>query len=152
MENFQEKNLIISLNNNIYQLDNIIQVISLILGETYNHLNEEEKLLKRYDSLLPFSVENKLLIASSLQGVFKERTILDNSKIYSLEKDLFIDDEITYLLSLCRIDQIQILEKTEANIFATNLANKTDGSNYILINKFTNEILKNYIERRQLNN
>ena len=120
MEEFQEKNLIVYLNKKTFQLDDIEALIALVLGNNYCNLNKEEKLFKRYESLLPFSIENELLIVYSSKGVIESNNLFNNTK-YDISKDLFVDDEIAYFLSLCRLNQIQILEKRDANIFAFNI-------------------------------
>ncbi len=150
MSKFKEKNLIINLNKKIYQLDELEDLIILVLGQDYLNLSEIEKFTKRYTSLLPFSIENKYLLIDSRRGIIKSENIFENQRTYSIVNSLFIDDEIVYFLSLCKINQIQILEKVGANIFANNIKINEIKSNYILINHFADKLLKDYLKNNKI--
>ncbi len=150
MSKFKEKNLIINLNKKAYQLDELEDLIILVLGQDYLNLSETEKFIKRYTSLFPFSIENKYLLIDSRRGIIKSENIFENKSTYSIKNSLFIDDEIVYFLSLCKINQIQILEKVGANIFANNIKINEIKSNYVLINHFVDKLLKDYLKNNKI--
>ena len=81
-------------------------------------------------------------------------TIQDNIKIYNMgskvqnyDKEAFIVyDEITYILSMLKFNKIILLEKTNANIFGKYINKENITDNYIIVNKFANEIIQKYLE------
>ena len=81
-------------------------------------------------------------------------TFLDNIKIIKLnetkdnfEEDAFIlYDEITYILSMLKFDKLILLERVDAEILGKYINREGITDNYIIINKFANEIMKKYLE------
>lgn len=146
MEDFRKTNLIVQVGENIHQLNSIDELIEIVLGRQYSKLTEEEKLLKRYELILPFSVECKKIIVHSAKGVIKEDISFDNKAEYDVSNSLFIDNEFTYFLSLCKLQQLQILEHINAEIFAICMDKSKISGNYILINKFADKLLQEHMK------
>lgn len=142
---FKYKNLILRIGDDLYQLDTLDEVNLHIFGEDYFSLNEKDKFYKRYELILPYSFEHNREVIHTLLGVIKSEKSFVKLEEYDINSSLIINDEISFILSLCMIDQITILEKKDANIFAKNI-DKTDmEGNYIVINNFTEEILEEYL-------
>ena len=146
MEKFQGKKLIVRIAKNVYQLNSIDELIKKVLGEQYGDLTQKEKLLKRYESMLLFSIQNEAPIVYSPKGIIKENKTFDNTTKYDMEQSIIIDDDITYFLSLCRLEQMQILEAKDADIFVANMDKSQIGGNYIVVNKFADKLLREYVE------
>ena len=80
-------------------------------------------------------------------------TIRENIKVIKLEKKedfeenaFIIYDEISYILSMLKFNKIILLERTDANIFGKYINKEKIKDNYIIINKFSNEIMKKYLK------
>lgn len=146
MMNFQGTNLIVKVGKSIYQLDRIEDLTETVLGKQYGQLTEKKKFLKRYESILPFSIQNKKMIVYSPKGVVKADGSFDNTTRYDIGDSLLIDDELTYFLSLCKLNQLQILEQRDANIFTANMNKSQMKGNYVAVNKFADELLKSHIK------
>ncbi len=58
---------------------------------------------------------------------------------------LIIKDEITYFLSLVRANKLVALEKIDANIFMKEIDKTLFENNYIILNKFADDLLKKYM-------
>ena len=71
---------------------------------------------------------------------------LDN-KTTNFDKNAFIIyDEITYILSLLKFNKIILLEKTNANILGKYINKENIEENYLILNKFADEIMQKYLE------
>ena len=57
-----------------------------------------------------------------------------------------IYDEITYILSLLKFNKIILLEKTNANILGKYINKENIEENYLILNKFADEIMQKYLE------
>lgn len=147
MENFKQSNLIINLNKSVYYLDNIKDLINLVFGEEYLKLTKEEQFKIRYKLLFPFSMEHKYLIVDSYKGIIKDSKKVEDNVNYDINKSFFIDNEVTTILSLCKINQLQILEKVDADILTKDMNKENIKGNYILLNKFVDELIKNKLNR-----
>ena len=58
-------------------------------------------------------------------------------------------DEITHILSLAKIGKLVILEKTESNIFTKYIDKTNIQDNYVIVNKFVDEILSKYLSENR---
>lgn len=144
MEDFRKTNLIIKFDENVYQLDSLIELTNLVFGEDYSKIEEDKKTFKRYNLVLPLSIKEKLPIVYLNKGVVKAEMIYDNTEDFDINHCILIDNDYTYFLSLCRLNQIQILEKKDANIFTSKIDKSNMESNYILVNKFADKLLETY--------
>ena len=146
MESFENKNLIVSIYKDVYQIDSVEELIEILMGEEYIGLSEEDKFSKRYELILPMSIENNKLIVDSSAGVIDRNKETNNTIKYKIEDSLFIDDDILFILSLCKLNQIHVLEKIDADIFASKIDKSKMEGNYIIINTFVDKLIEEYIK------
>lgn len=129
------ENLIVIEGKEKYKYNDIESLIKGFINEKYYNMSETEQ-------------------KSELEKKAIANTIQDNIKIYNMEskaqnydKEAFIlYDEITYILSMLKFNKIILLEKTNANIFGKYINKENITDNYIIVNKFANEIIKKYLE------
>jgi len=118
-----------------YKYDNIEDLIETFVSNNYFNMSAEEK--------------NELLEKKAVAN-----TMMDNIKVVKLNKypDDFEDNafvlhnEISYILSMLKFNKLMLLERTDANIFGKYINKEKIEDNYIIINKFADEILKKYLE------
>lgn len=129
------ENLIIIEGKEKYKYNDIESLIKGFINEKYYNMSETEQ-------------------KNELEKRAIANTIQDNIKIYNMEskaqnydKEAFIVyDEITYILSMLKFNKIILLEKTNANIFGKYINKENITDNYIIVNKFANEIIQKYLE------
>ena len=129
------ENLIVIEGKEKYKYNDIKSLIKGFINERYYNMSETEQ---------KNEIEKKAIA----------NTIQDNIKIYNMEskaqnydKEAFIlYDEITYILSMLKFNKIILLEKTHANIFGKYINKENITDNYIIVNKFANEIIQKYLE------
>ena len=118
-----------------YKYDNIQNLIETFVSKNYFNMSNEEKNI----------ILEKKTVAN---------TMMDNIKTVKLnkypddfqEESFVLYDEITYILSMLKFNKLILLERTDANIFGKYINKQSIEDNYIIINKFANEILKKYLE------
>ena len=125
---------IISGEENNY--DDIKDLVRDVICKNYYELNEEEK-------------------KNELEKRAVANTMVDNIEIINLHdtkqnyrEDAFIlYDEITYILSSAKFNKIVLVEKAEFNYFSKYIKSiEIEPNKYIIINKFADEIIKNYLK------
>ena len=129
------ENLIVIEGKEKYKYNAIKSLIKGFINERYYNMSETEQ-------------------KNELEKKAIANTIQDNIKIYNMEskaqnydKEAFIlYDEITYILSMLKFNKIILLEKTNANIFGKYINKENITDNYIIVNKFANEIIQKYLE------
>lgn len=129
------ENLIVIEGKEKYKYNDIESLIKGFINERYYNMSETEQ-------------------KNELEKKAIANTIQDNIKIYNMEakaqnydKEAFIIyDEITYILSMLKFNKIILLEKTNSNIFGKYINKENITDNYIIINKFVNEIIQKYLE------
>ena len=129
------ENLIVIEGKEKYKYNDIESLIKGFINERYYNMSETEQ-------------------KNELEKKAIANTIQDNIKIYNMElkaqnydKEAFIVyDEITYILSMLKFNKIILLEKTNANIFGKYINKENITDNYIIVNKFANEIIQKYLE------
>ena len=129
------ENLIVIEGKEKYKYNDIESLIKGFINERYYNMSETEQ-------------------KSELEKKAIANTIQDDIKIYNMEskaqnydKEAFIVyDEITYILSMLKFNKIILLEKTNANIFGKYINKENITDNYIIVNKFANEIIQKYLE------
>lgn len=129
------ENLIVIEGKEKYKYNDIESLIKGFINGRYYNMSETEQ-------------------KNELEKKAIANTIQDNIKIYNMEakaqnydKEAFIlYDEITYILSMLKFNKIILLEKTNANIFGKYINKENITDNYIIINKFANEIIQKYLE------
>ena len=129
------ENLIVIEGKEKYKYNDIKSLIKGFINERYYNMSETEQ-------------------KNELEKKAIANTIQDNIEIYNMEskaqnydKEAFIVyDEITYILSMLKFNKIILLEKTNANIFGKYINKENITDNYIIVNKFANEIIQKYLE------
>ena len=119
--------VIIIEDDNKVQCDSVEEVVKTLI-------DEKEKLEKR---------EMKA-IANCINNSFE---IVENVNSKDLENKFVIKDETTYVLSLLIINKIILLERIDSNIYTSSIDKSNMKDNYIIVNKFAKELLKNYLEK-----
>ena len=151
MSDFEETNLIVAQGKNIMQMNTLEELIDRIFGEEYKDLSDKEKLNQRYKDAMPYAVFNNMNIVYSSKGIVKENKTFDKKTPIELEKSFIIDDEMTFLLSLCRVNDLRILERRYSNIFISSEdREELDGQdgNYVIVNKRVDKLLKRYLQEK----
>ena len=126
--------VIIIEDDNKVQCDSVEEVVKTLIDEKYYELDEKEKLEKR---------EMKA-IANCINNSFE---IVENVNSKDLENKFVIKDETTYVLSLLIINKMILLERIDSNIYTSSIDKSNMKDNYIIVNKFAKELLKNYLEK-----
>ena len=129
------ENLIVIEGKEKYKYNDIESLIKGFINEKYYNMSETEQK----------SELEKKAIANTIQDDIKICNIKEKAKNY--DKEAFIlYDEITYILSMLKFNKIILLEKTNANIFGKYINKENITDNYIIVNKFANEIIQKYLE------
>lgn len=120
------KKLIIIEKENKYQFDSIEDLVKELVDENYYNMNQEQKkeILNKKAS---FNILNKIGI-----------------KQKEIENKIITTNEYTYILSLSNLDIITILERKDADIFLKGWNKENFEGNYIIINRFAKELLKQH--------
>ena len=129
------ENLIVIEGKEKYKYNDIESLIKGFINERYYNMSETEQ---------KNELEKKA-IANTIQDNIKIYNM--GSKVQNYDKEAFIVyDEITYILSMLKFNKIILLEKTNANIFWKYINKENITDNYIIVNKFANEIIQKYLE------
>ena len=106
-------------------------------GDFFQLSTEKEKFIRRYEiAFYKIKFYNlDLDIVHTMMGTLGEKYKIIDQK-YNSEKAFIIDDEKQFVMSLCKISNIIILEsKTSNNLLTAKEKEKYKG-NYIVINEF----------------
>ena len=128
------KKLIIIENNKEFQFDTIEELVKVLIDKDFYDMSQNEKVEKMKMKALANCLNTNMKII--------EGEIADES----LEEKFIIKDEITYILSLLRTNNVLLLERKDANIFTKYLNKENFEDNYIILNTFAKEILDKYIK------
>lgn len=136
------KDYIVIENENNNQFDSVEELIDYIFGNEYKNLNNKEKLYKRYEKAfyLKIVLNNKdIEIVESDIGVLLDKYTY-TKKEYDKNYAIIIDDEISLIKSLCKYNQIVLLEKKGKYKFhkKEDEIYLKEGDNYIIVNKLEN--------------
>lgn len=131
------KNLIYIEQDQINKFDTLQELYEFIFGTKYFTLTEKEKFIRRYETAF-YKIKFYNLdldIVHTMMGTLGEQYKIIDQK-YNSEKAFIIDDEKQFVMSLCKIPNIIILEsKTSNNLLTAKEKEKYKG-NYIVINEF----------------
>ena len=128
------ENLIVIEGKEKYQYNDIKSLIENFINKNYFNMSKEEK---------EKELEKKT-IANTMQNNIKIVKIEEKTSVFD-ENAFVLYDEISYILSMLKFNKIILLEKTDANIFGRYINKENIKDNYIIVNKFANEILKKYL-------
>ena len=129
------ENLIVIEGKEKYKYNDIESLIKGFINERYYNMSETEQKNELEKKAIANTIQNNIKIYNM------------GSKAQNYDKEAFIlYDEITYILSMLKFNKIILLEKTNANIFGKYINKENITDNYIIVNKFANEIIQKYLE------
>jgi len=130
------KNLIYIEDERINKFDSLQELYEFIFGKHYFTLTQKQKFIRRYEIAFyktKFYKLNLDIVHTKIGALGNQYKII--SEKYDLKNSLIIDDEKTFVMSLCKIPSITILEnKFSDNLLTTKEKEKYKG-NYVVINK-----------------
>ena len=131
------KNLIYIEQDQINKFDTLQELYEFIFGTKYFTLTEKEKFIRRYEiAFYKIKFYNlDLDIVHTIMGTLGEQYKIIDQK-YNSEKAFIIDDEKQFVMSLCKISNIVILESKRSNNLLTAKEKEKYKGNYIVINEF----------------
>lgn len=132
------KDLVYMEQKQINKFDSLQELYNFIFGKQYFNLTKKQKFIRRYEiAFYKIKFYNlDLDIVHTKMGILGEKYKVINEK-YNLEEALIIDNEREFVMSLCKIPSITILEsKTSDNLLTAEDKEKYKG-NYIVINEIT---------------
>ena len=133
--------LVVIIQGQQFKLKNLNNLVASIFGKSYFDLSQEERLKVRYEKAHAISQFHKYLpIVNTEQGTYGDNCDIVK-KDYDFENAFIIDDDYSYILSLCKINSFMLLEVRNSNIF-TGLIDKSEiKDDLVVINHFAKEIL-----------
>ena len=133
--------LVVIIQGQQFKLKNLNNLVASIFGKSYFDLSQEERLKVRYEKAHAISQFHKYLpIVNTEQGTYGDNFDIIQ-KDYDFENAFIIDDDYSYILSLCKINSFMLLEVRNSNIF-TGLIDKSEiKDDLVVINHFAKEIL-----------
>lgn len=133
--------LVVIIQGQQFKLKNLNNLVASIFGKSYFDLSQEERLKVRYEKAHAISQFHKYLpIVNTAQGTSGDNFDIVK-KDYDFENAFIIDDDYSYILSLCKINSFMLLEVRNSNIF-TGLIDKSEiKDDLVVINHFAKEIL-----------
>ena len=133
--------LVVIIQGQQFKLKNLNNLVATIFGKSYFDLSQEERLKVRYEKAHAISQFHKYLpIVNTEQGTYGDNFDIVK-KDYDFENAFIIDDDYSYILSLCKINSFMLLEVRNSNIF-TGLIDKSEiKDDLVVINHFAKEIL-----------
>ena len=129
------KKIILIENDKEYQCDTIEEVVEMLIDKNYYNLSNEEQLNKMKMKGIANCLANKMEVIEDNQITAGE----------DIEGKFIIKDEMTYILSLLITNNVMLLERIDSAIFTNGLDKSKFDNNYIIVNKFAKELLKNYL-------
>ena len=133
--------LVVIIQGQQFKLKNLNNLVASIFGKRYFDLSQEERLKVRYEKAHAISQFHKYLpIVNTEQGTYGDNFDIVK-KDYDFENAFIIDDDYSYIISLCKINSFMLLEVRNSNIF-TGLIDKSEiKDDLVVINHFAKEIL-----------
>ena len=128
------KKLIIIENGKEFQFDTLDELVKELIDKNFYNMTQNEKKEKMKMKALANCLNTKMNI---VEGITADD---------SIDEKFIIKDEITYILSLLRTNNVLLLERKDANIFTKYLNKENFEDNYIILNTFAKEILDKYIK------
>ena len=130
------KDLIYIEQEKINKFDSLQELYEFMFGMQYFNLTEKQKFIRRYEIAF-YKIKFYCLdldIVHTKMGILGEQYKIIDER-YNLNKALIIDNEREFIISLCKIPNITILEsKVSDNLLTTKQKEKYMG-NYIVINE-----------------
>ncbi|MFR1851042.1 MAG: hypothetical protein ACLSXF_08160 [Clostridium sp.] len=113
-----------------------------IFGENYFDLSQDERLKIRYEKSHAISKFHKNLpIVHTEKGTYGDDFEIIK-KDYDFENAFIIDDDYSYILSLCKINSFMLLEVRNSNIFTGLIDKNKIKDDLVIVNHFAKDILE----------
>ena len=128
------KNLIIIENGQEYQFDTLEDIVKNLIDENYYNMTNEEKTNAMKMKALANCINNKM-------EVVQENTD-------KIENKFIIKDEITYILSLLKTNNLILLEHKDSSYLTKDIDKSNMKDNYIIVNTFAKDLLNNYLNEK----
>lgn len=134
--------LVVIIQGQQFKLKNLNNLVASIFGADYFNLSQEERLKVRYEKAHAISQFHKYLPV-----IYTEKgTYGDNFEIvkddYDFENGFIIDDDYSYILSLCKINSFMLLEVRNSNIFTGLIDKNKIKDDLVVVNHFAKDILE----------
>lgn len=129
------KKIIIIEGENSIQCDNLEDVVKQLIHENFYNLTEVEK-------------NHVMKMKAFANCINNNMKILEKNEVKeydNLDRIFLIKDEITYILSLLKTNNILLLEHKDSNIFTKEVNKEKLENNYVVVNKFARKLLEKYI-------
>lgn len=135
------ENIIILSGGKQYFANSFEEVVKMFFGKDYFSKSFEEKYKIRYQKGLGISIKDGLDLVDTRVGKLGGSGKIV-SKEYNFSKSFIIDNEKTFIISLCKFEDVIIMEEKNSHEFnVDSLMKYTGDNNYSVINKYCNELL-----------
>ena len=134
--------LVVIIQGRQFKLKNLNNLVASIFGKSYFDLSQEERLKVRYEKAHAISQFHKYLpIVNTEQGTYGDNFDIVK-KDYDFENAFIIDDDYSYILSLCKINSFMLLEVRNSNIFTGLIDKNKIKDDLVIVNHFAKDILE----------
>ncbi len=134
--------LVVIIQGQQFKLKNLNNLVASIFGKSYFDLSQEERLKVRYEKAHAISQFHKYLpIVNTEQGTYGDNFDIVK-KDYDFENAFIIDDDYSYILSLCKINSFMLLEVRNSNIFTGLIDKNKIKDDLVIVNHFAKDILE----------
>lgn len=122
------KNIIVITDKNSCMINTKEELIELFLGYDYFTLSNEKR-------------KERLLEKASLYSFNNINLVKLDDNYNKKDPYILIDNEINFILSLLKLNNIIILEKRNSNVFIKDFMKNDTTDNYFIINNYIDKIL-----------
>lgn len=130
------KDLIYIEQEQVYKFNSLQELYEFIFGKNYFTLTEKEKFIKRYEIAfykIKFYCLDLDIVHTSMGTLGEQYKIINEN--YNIDRALIIDNEKEFVISLCKIPSITILESKPSNGLLSAKDKQKYKGNYIVINE-----------------
>lgn len=111
--------------DNDYKCNSFQEVVRKLINKDYYELSDKEK----------------------KEAIKRKATanMIGNNCLAKIDlSDFMLEDEITYILSLLKMERIYLLEHRDKRELTIGIDLPKDAKNYVVVNSYAKELLKNY--------
>jgi len=129
-------------NEKTYQFDSINDLKKFIFGGV------ESRFIQKYmyERCFGFCAVNNLKMLNTKVGVYKDRFFVDfDMKTKNIENAFVLDNQDTFILSLCRYNIITLLEERNNREYTKNEDITNSTGNYIHVNYYAKKLIKELV-------
>lgn len=133
------KKLIVIENEKKYQFSKETELLQFLLGPNYYMQSKKEQIEQmEINALIKCKGTNLQIMKINEEN---------DKKMIDIKNKFIIYDEKTYIFSLLLTNKIILLESIDSNIFTSQIDKTNIKENYIIVNKFAEELLNKYINK-----